>query len=180
MRAISTVFKHPLGKVNLPLKPATPGDQFPGWCIPTQVKETTIKLCKALGKQKHSIQTPPNSEGVMTAIEEENQLTIHWERDEYRHLVNEENLEWPLSLNHAKLILLKNRFPIVPEFNLRTQNDSYAVAQVKQQKLSRGRFKPFKSRKLVKITMHAPFSKETWTRIVRLRPESEENNIKNK
>jgi hypothetical protein len=103
------VYAQPLGYYRLPLK-KTEG-VFPGWRIPEQVISTTNSLCKAL-----------NEESIVDKIKEAG-LTLHWERDEFQAVVEEEKQAWPEYIKHEKLNLIRNRYPVVPGFDNKTRSD---------------------------------------------------------
>ncbi|KAI8837942.1 hypothetical protein BJ741DRAFT_602362 [Chytriomyces cf. hyalinus JEL632] len=80
-------------------------DEWVKWQIPADVKERTWALCDALNE-----------------IEGEN-VTVFWERDEYRRVVDEANLVWPEYVTHKALDLFRNRYPIVPGLDRKTWVD---------------------------------------------------------
>ncbi|KAJ3082297.1 hypothetical protein HDU99_003102 [Rhizoclosmatium hyalinum] len=93
-----------LGKREFGVRQPEKADQWTGWSVPVAVKEATQKLCIELGKD-----TAPT-----------NQVTIHWERDEFRRAVDElPNLMWSEAINHKPLALFRNRYPLVPGLDRR-------------------------------------------------------------
>jgi hypothetical protein len=104
-----TIYKQPLGYYRLPLP--KPDGVFPGWKIPEQVKTTTGALCDAL-----------QDESIMERIQESG-IKLFWEREEFRFVVEEQGKQWPAYLDHQKLTLLRNRYPVVPGFDNKTRSD---------------------------------------------------------
>ncbi|ORY37907.1 hypothetical protein BCR33DRAFT_440705 [Rhizoclosmatium globosum] len=101
-----------LGKREFGVRQPEKADQWTGWSVPVAVKEATQKLCIELGKD-----TAPT-----------NQVTIHWERDEFRRAVDElPNLMWPEAINHKPLALFRNRYPLVPGLDRRSWLDANVV-----------------------------------------------------
>jgi hypothetical protein len=97
---------------------ATPGDlknKFPGWRIPDSVKNSVSSLCTALNGEPFLSSTGQSRDELG--------LTLHWERDEYQFLVEETEQFWPEFVEHEKLRLLRNRYPVVPGFNTKTRRD---------------------------------------------------------
>ncbi|KAJ3081053.1 hypothetical protein HK102_002613 [Quaeritorhiza haematococci] len=125
--------KGPAGRYRLPL----PGhDSTQGWRIPEEVRSKTIALCKVLnspeftaleGTKKEeaaAVEKPESTTDAPADLVEEEEFLDHtyriwWERDEYRHVVDEQQLLWPDVVAHERLRLLRNRFPLVPGLNLR-------------------------------------------------------------
>ena len=109
MHTISPAFKHPAGYYRLPIPPATktgPFRQFPGWSIPEPVKEKTIALCESLSKYS-------------------GEMVLHWERDEFRHCIQDAGLIWPENISHQRLKLLRNRYPVISGFDNKARADLY-------------------------------------------------------
>ncbi|KAJ3202700.1 hypothetical protein HDU67_000333 [Dinochytrium kinnereticum] len=146
-----TTIRHigPLPKYRLPLPPSPPpalkarieenyrprlskgqfghapldrAETWVGWRVPDMVREKSLAICRVL-----------NSDVVLKGLKEEvvdgnpmRLLTLWWEREEYRFLVDAERrrlaeegrevgkLEWPEYVSHRKLALVRNRYPLVP------------------------------------------------------------------
>ena len=55
------------------------------------------------------------------------ELTMYWERDEYQFLIESLSLSWPSFIKHEKLVLKRNRYPLVPGYNMKMQTEDYKV-----------------------------------------------------
>lgn len=108
-----SINRGPLPYYRLPLRPDKT-TQFPGWVIPEQLKQKTWSLCDTL-----------ESEFFAQRFNQGNELTLYWERDEYRFLVEEVQRTWPEFVRHESLKLLRNRYPVVPGFDNKTRSDLY-------------------------------------------------------
>lgn len=86
------------GKVRYPL----PTQHEVTWKIPDDIKSATIRLCKALSSASY---VKKEVEGVEDAFP----LAIHWERDDYKEVVEEEGLSWPDFIQHKACFLLMPR-----------------------------------------------------------------------
>ena len=75
------------------------------WRVPIPVKDKIIALCKELRE------APMVQEDLGTG----NRLTLWWEREEYRYVVDEQDLLWPEFVKHDKLVLRRGRYPVWPE-----------------------------------------------------------------
>ncbi|KAJ3126791.1 hypothetical protein HK100_010081 [Physocladia obscura] len=84
--------------------PATVWLSTVAWRIPDAVRQRTLALCGAL-----STSSSASTEAAPTA-----QILIHWERDEFRRIVDDAAKAWPDSVSHKQLQLVRNRYPIVP------------------------------------------------------------------
>ncbi|KAJ3392053.1 hypothetical protein HDU92_008651 [Lobulomyces angularis] len=69
---------------------------------------------------------------LSTSLKDSPILKIFWERDDFKFVVNEDQLLWPTFVQHEKLILHKGRFPKVPQFSFKTLNDKYAESLGKE------------------------------------------------
>ncbi|KAI8911504.1 hypothetical protein EDD86DRAFT_245786 [Gorgonomyces haynaldii] len=150
-KGITSTYRFPGPFYRLPLKP-NPQDefpQFPGWKTPEQVQQKIEKLCQFL-----------------TEYKSEDRLTLHWERDEYRYC--NDNLVWPEYISHQKLDLVRNRFPKVPEFDLKNREDEYAPAVIPSKKKDK---LVLKRKKLEERTVVLPSGK-SWIKKFRVRPEN--------
>jgi hypothetical protein len=108
------IYGNPIARCRLPI-PKSENEIFEGWKVPEEVKTKTIALCTAL-----------NSEYFAEAINKlDRKVTLHWERDEFRFLVDNADISWPEFVEHKKLKLLKNRYPVVPGFDNKTRLDVY-------------------------------------------------------
>lgn len=162
---ITTKKKHPLGVYTLPLP--SPAGQFPGWTVPAQVKDTTIKLCKALnGLELDQVSVAneaavPNAEGLLP-LDADSSIQLHWEREEYRTIIESQDLMWPGQIAHKKLKLVRNRFPVVPEFDNKLRDDVYAIQDnIPVKKSSELKLK---RRKLYDTVETSQYSGKSWTR----------------
>ena len=97
--SITTQIPNPQGKYRLPM----PQTQTIQWTIPEDVKSKTILVCQTLQDHPHE------------------QMTCHWERDEYRQVPEEQDLSWPAFVQHDKLQILSNQIPVVPGVELTKQ-----------------------------------------------------------
>jgi hypothetical protein len=115
------------------------------WTIPQDVKQKTVMLCRALNetdvqellhskslestssKSTLSSSTPQQTANPSSHIQTESplSLTMYWERDEYRYVIEErslldegEKLVWPSFVQHARLELFRNRYPKNLPFNV--------------------------------------------------------------
>ncbi|KAJ3325840.1 hypothetical protein HDV06_002225 [Boothiomyces sp. JEL0866] len=111
----------PLGYYRLPLATPNPTHpQFPGWKVPDAVVDTTNKLSTALNNDKVLEKEKLGPEDV---------ITIHWERDEYQYITT----NWPTFIQHEKLQLIRNRYPIVPGFDNKTRTDILTAEELEIQ-----------------------------------------------
>lgn len=101
------------GYYRLPLKRTDHKSIFPGWKIPEEITTTTTALCTELSKP------------TFLSKLGDRKLEFHWERDEYRFLVEQADLYWPEFVEHKKLKLLRNRYPVVPGFDVKTRDERY-------------------------------------------------------
>jgi hypothetical protein len=101
------------GYYRLPLKRTDPKTIFPGWKIPEDVTTKTTALCTELSKPAFLPKLG------------DRKLQFHWERDEYRFLIEQSDLFWPQFVEHKKLKLLRNRYPVVPGFDVKARDDRY-------------------------------------------------------
>ncbi|KAI8893169.1 hypothetical protein BC833DRAFT_609341 [Globomyces pollinis-pini] len=114
IKKCTTVFKQPISKklFKFPVQHKSSWhSQFSGWKIPDEVKVKTIALCKFLNKKSAEV--------------DDLDIQLHWERDEYQFIPDEEKLVWPTYIQHQKLILQRNRYPDVPGFNTKRRDDIY-------------------------------------------------------
>ncbi|KAI9193318.1 uncharacterized protein BJ171DRAFT_528891 [Polychytrium aggregatum] len=122
-----SLFKNPLSKPTLPLRGS---EQYQPWTIPEAVRQRTIELCKLLNSEE--FQSQENLSDALTETDESAQefprsLELHWERDEYQHVVSDADVEqdqdqvlmWPMFVDHRKLKLLRNRYPVVDGLDLK-------------------------------------------------------------
>lgn len=82
---------------SLPLRGNT--SQFPGWSISEDIKNMTEELAQVL-------------------VGDASEVKLHWEREEYELLPT---TLWEINHTHAKLKLLKNRYPMVPGYDSKTK-----------------------------------------------------------
>jgi hypothetical protein len=109
-----TIHKQPMGYYRLPLKNTeNQNTQFPGWTISESIKSTTNALCNAI--QEDSIKS----------LLENEKISLYWERDEFRFLIEKDKQDWPEFIVHEKLQLLRNRYPVVPGFDNKTRSDIF-------------------------------------------------------
>ncbi|KAJ3223320.1 hypothetical protein HK099_001294 [Clydaea vesicula] len=147
----------PLGpgpKVRLPL---TEQHQKEPWTVPLdirqkvkEVKTPIDKLEEGNSKESEKKSIKPNAttadagetnieniqadvdSNLSTSLKDSPILKIFWERDDFKYVVNEDQLLWPTFVQHEKLILHKGRFPKVPQFSFKTLNDKYAESLGKE------------------------------------------------
>ncbi|KAI9093095.1 hypothetical protein DFS34DRAFT_272702 [Phlyctochytrium arcticum] len=119
-------------------------DPLKPWTVPETVREKIVSLCRVLGTDvtvrkeieegiaEADARVEREAEAAAKGLPSEKTAnlksptyTIHWERDEYRHLAEEtgDGVLWPEFVEHKKLQLVRNRWPRIPEFNLRTLED---------------------------------------------------------
>jgi hypothetical protein len=91
-------------------------------------------------------------------------LCIHWERDEFRRLVEQQDLSWPSAISHKKLRLIKCRYPIVPEFNNKLRDDEYVLKDLVVEKPKKGKVLQLKRRKLYTTIETSQYSNKSWKR----------------
>jgi hypothetical protein len=125
-QTVPLVHKNPLGKERLPVLSPSPRSttHFWKWKIPEDVNEKTVLLCKALNSEKwnnlflknEDAEKDSEPSSLMDSIPE---LTLFWEREDYKDVVIEKELMWPDYVQHEKLKLLRGRFPQVPGLDLK-------------------------------------------------------------
>lgn len=127
------VHKNPLAKERLPVLSPSPRSttHFWKWKIPQDVKEKSVLLCEALNSEKwdqlflkngeQENDTTAKSESSLTSslTDDVPELTLFWEREEYKDVVIEKELMWPDYVQHEKLKLRRGRFPEVPGLDLK-------------------------------------------------------------
>jgi hypothetical protein len=126
---------------------------FPGWKVSDQVKHATVGLLEGiqelekrmlhrlsvrnrrterlLATANESIAKKGSSKSLVLRSEEEFRqqfrIVIHWEREEYQNLINSQEKDqtqtWPECVEHQKLRLIKNRYPVVPGFSNKTRTE---------------------------------------------------------
>ncbi|KAI8914027.1 hypothetical protein DFJ77DRAFT_440907 [Powellomyces hirtus] len=163
-RVVKTVYDQPLGQYRLPLpqvkrnpfeprppraedpfalKPQKKGptprrDPLRTWEVPKEVSEKMRDLCRALIVSREVAE-----EVEQSAAKGEQQYTLWFERDQYRHMVeeNDDGLVWPDFVEYKKLALLRNRYPLVPGFDRKALRDmkpqQFAAAQKAQAEAER-------------------------------------------
>ncbi|KAJ3163299.1 hypothetical protein HDU88_006397 [Geranomyces variabilis] len=98
------------------------------WEVPVAVDEKMRELCRALIVAPEVIaETADDS----ADFDSPNRYTLWCERDEYWHRVEESGqagLLWPEFIDHKRLKLLRNRYPLVPGFDAKTLADSPIAA----------------------------------------------------
>ncbi|KAI8929387.1 hypothetical protein BC831DRAFT_444239 [Entophlyctis helioformis] len=120
-------------KTRWPLPEANRND---GWKIPDMVKERTIALCRALETSDavradvHGSSASQQAQDGLAAaatadtnaaaadaaaLDAPTALTMWWERDEFRYLVDEADIFWPEFVAHEKMTLARGRYPVWPE-----------------------------------------------------------------
>eukprot|EP00842_Homolaphlyctis_polyrhiza_P000372 jgi/Hompol1/1335/HPOL_002685-RA len=104
-------------KLRLPLPNS---NHFTGWKIPEQVKDRTMALCRALEssalvrKEIYGDRAELASDDELRTMLPASQLAMWWERDEFRYIIDDENLLWPDFVVHHKLQLSRGRYPVWP------------------------------------------------------------------
>ncbi|KAJ3172916.1 hypothetical protein HDU87_007752 [Geranomyces variabilis] len=98
------------------------------WEVPASVDEKMRELCRALIVAPEVLaETADDS----ADFDSPNRYTLWCERDEYWHRVEESGqagLLWPEFVDHKRLRLLRNRYPLVPGFDPKTLADSPIAA----------------------------------------------------
>lgn len=56
-------------------------------------------------------------------------ITLHWEREEYQNLPLEQNMMWPFYVQHKKLRLIRNSWPVVEDFDCLNHKDKFSPEQ---------------------------------------------------
>ena len=86
-------------------------DRLLKWEIPSSVRDTTLKVSQELNKLFNRTADIKNND---TDI---NNIKMHWERDEYQFISN----DWPPTIEHLKLKLKRNRYPILDGFDFKQE-----------------------------------------------------------
>ncbi|KAI8607177.1 hypothetical protein BC830DRAFT_1159374 [Chytriomyces sp. MP71] len=98
---------------------ADKADEWVGWTVPEPVKSASKRLCEALN-------------------EENGDVIVHWERDEFRRCADNAGLVWPQNVAHKQLELFRNRFPLVPGLDRKTWTDVGEVCADARKELLQG------------------------------------------
>jgi Transcriptional regulation of mitochondrial recombination len=171
-------FKMPLGRQTMPLPTKV---EFPGWKVPAAVANKSDKLCKLMSTPDCMEVLEVESTEAETVETNKPNITIHWEREEFREAATEGNAVWPSYITHARLRLIRNRFPVVPGFCNKARNDihpdplpalkrkkGYAITRAdkasKERRLKRDEVYIKPKRILVPVVEKAQWSGKTWIR----------------
>ncbi|KAJ3005826.1 hypothetical protein HKX48_000440 [Thoreauomyces humboldtii] len=134
-------------------------DPLRAWTVPTEVRDKMRALCRALivdGEVRremaehvplHDVDPATTLEGggasspLVDADLDTVPYTLWVERDQFRHLVEEQDdgLVWPEFVDHRRLRLVRNRYPDVPGFDMVALADQGHVVEEKQKRQTRWR-----------------------------------------
>ena len=104
---LMTTFKDPLPAYGLPLSTKGQSPVY-AWTIPSDIKNKILELCRSVSRRR-----------ISKSLDRKGKVTIHWEREDYKEAAADAQLLWPSYVQHTKLKLLRNRYPVVEGLDVR-------------------------------------------------------------